>query len=143
MKNMKCFLCQKNKNLLIKKYKYWTVLIHLNQCYLGRCVIKLNRHIVDLFDITQKERNELFRVMKRLRNALKKLFQPDLFNYASLGNEVQHLHFHLIPRYKTERFFGNIKFLDKNWGKNCWPHGEKELPTSILNKLRKTIKNAV
>jgi len=96
---------------------------------------------VDLFDINQKEKNELFEIMRKIRNALKKLFQPDLFNYASLGNEVQHLHFHLIPRYKTKRIFEGVEFVDKNWGRNCWPHEEQELSVPTLNKLRQAIKN--
>jgi len=137
---MKCFLCEDNKNLLIKKYKYWTIIIHPNQCYLGWCIIKLNRHIVDLFDITIKERNELFRIIRQLRKSLKDLLKPNLFNYASLGNKVRHLHVHVVPRYKNKRSFEDIKFMDKNWGRNFSPHGEQKLPTDILDKLRELIK---
>jgi len=137
---MKCFLCENNENLLIKKYKYWTVIIHPNQCYLGRCMIKLNRHIVDLFDITEGERNELFKIMRKLRAAIKDLFKPDLFNYASLGNTVPHLHIHFVPRYKDKRVFENIEFKDGNWGRNFSPHGEQKLPSPVLDKLREEIK---
>ena len=32
---MTCFLCTENQNLLIREYKYWTIIIHSNQYYLG------------------------------------------------------------------------------------------------------------
>ncbi len=138
---MECFLCQDNEELIIKKYKYWTILIHKNQCYLGRCMVKLNRHVIDLFDITEEEMSELFEITKKLRNALNELFKPDLFNYASLGNVVAHLHIHVIPRYKEKRTFRGIEFTDKRWRDNYSPY-EKEFktPTSVLNELRESIR---
>ena len=41
-----------------------------------------------------------------------------MFNYATLGNVVNHVHLHLIPRYKEEMIFDGITFKDKNWGRN-------------------------
>jgi len=138
---MGCFLCESNENLLIKKYKHWTVIIHPNQFYLGRCMVKLNRHIIDLCETKQKEREELFEVLVKLRDALKELFSPDLFNYALLGNVVNHLHVHFIPRYKEERKFKGIRFLDERWGKNYAPYNrEFKIPISVLNELRGLIK---
>ena len=136
----KCFLCQNNEDLLIKKYKYWTIIIHPNQCYLGRCMVKLNRHIVDLFDTTREERDELFEIMTELRNALKELFKPDLFNYATLGNIVKHLHMHFIPRYKEKRLFKGIEFIDKRWGQNYAPYNKEfKIQISVLNELKELI----
>jgi len=103
-------------------------------------MVKLNRHVVDLFEVKEEEKDELFEIMRKLRNAVKDLFKPDLFNYASLGNQVQHLHVHLVPRYKEKIIFENIEFGDENWGRNFSPHGEQKLPQSILNKLREQIK---
>lgn len=137
---MKCPLCNIKKELVIKKYKYWTLFINPNQCYLGRCKIKLNRHIIDLFDASQKERDELNKIIPKLRNALKELFNPDLFNYASLGNHIRHLHIHFIPRYRRKRKFKNIEFKDKRWGKNFTPYKEFKIPSHTLYELRDLIK---
>jgi diadenosine tetraphosphate (Ap4A) HIT family hydrolase len=138
---MECFLCEKNENLLIKEFKHWTVLIHKNQCYLGRCMIKLNRHLVDLFDINQEEWDEVFEITKKLRDVLKGLFHPDLFNYASLGNVAAHLHIHVIPRYKDKREFEGIDFFDKRWGDNYSPYDRDfEIPDNVFEKLRESIR---
>jgi diadenosine tetraphosphate (Ap4A) HIT family hydrolase len=127
--------------MLIKKYKHWSIVISTNQCYLGWCLVKLNRHIVDLFDTTKEEREELFEVVTNLRDALKRLFKPDLFNYASLGNSVRHLHLHFIPRYEKKRLFGGVTFIDKRWGHNYAPvDKEFKIPDSVLNKIREAIK---
>lgn len=141
---MECFFCKDHEDLLIKKYKYWTITLHTNQCYLGRCTINLNRHIVDLFDINEEERKELFEVMIKLRNAMKELFKPDLFNYASLGNTDRHLHLHFIPRYAGKREFDGVEFVDEKWGKNYTPYNKEfKIPNSVFNNLRKLIKEKI
>ena len=105
--------------LLIKDYKYWSVQIHTNQSYLGRCTIWCKR--IDALDLTQatpEEHEDLFIIMNQLKDALTKCFQPDWFNYAFLGNCERHLHCHFIPRYAGPREFSGIKFEDKRWGHN-------------------------
>ena len=85
---------------LIKDYKYWTIYVHGNQGYLGRCVIWCKReNALDLTEATPEEREELFIILNNLREALLKVFHPDWLNYAFLGNSMRHLHCHLIPRY--------------------------------------------
>ena len=144
----KCLFCEPDKNfhgytikdLSVKKYKYWTLFLHPYQSYLGRCWIRLNRHIVDFLDISDRERAELFRIMKKLKKALNSLFKPNLFNYAALGNEVRHLHLHIIPRYKDKRVFKNMVFIDKRWNRIHKPYERQKLPARILKELIKQIK---
>jgi diadenosine tetraphosphate (Ap4A) HIT family hydrolase len=38
----------------------------------------------------------------RLGAAVERAFKPLKLNYASFGNVVEHLHWHVIPRYATE-----------------------------------------
>ena len=102
-----------HKKLRIKTYKTWTLYLNENQCYLGRVCLVANRESAkDFIGMTGEERDELFQVSQQINAVLKKLFSPDLMNYASLGNNFNHLHFHIIPRYEKERVFNGIKFLD-------------------------------
>lgn len=140
---MECPFCKNNKKTLIKKYKYWTILLGNDQRYLGRCIIKLNRHIIDLFDITDKEKKELFEITKKLRIVLKNLFKPDIFNYASFGNFVEHLHMHLVPRYKNKRIFERVIFKDNRWGKNYAPYKKRKLPKELSAKLINLIRQNI
>ena len=34
-----------------------------------------------------------------------KIYSPDKINICSLGNQVPHIHWHLIPRYKKDEAF--------------------------------------
>ena len=147
MKN-DCLFCDGPDGIeedLVKRYKNWTVFVNLNQQYLGRCIVKLNRHIVDFFEIIEAERKELFEtVIPELKGALERSFEPDLFNYASLGNCVRHLHLHVIPRYKDERKFRGVVFRDRNWNSNYKPYNKnfeisEELRHSIAAELRNSI----
>lgn len=84
-----------SKNL-IKEYKYWQIYINANQSYLGRCVVYCKRpDALDLADATPEEQQELFIVLHDLREATKKVFQADWFNYFFLGNIMRHPYFDL------------------------------------------------
>lgn len=136
-----CSFCQKSeeyKKYLVKKFTYWRVELWTNQCYLGRCVVILNRHAEDLFEITNKEQAELFAIVPRLQAVLKKHFEPDLFNYESLGNKVRHLHVRITPRYKKSVSFEGHIFTDERWGKNPSPYNTKfQTPNTVIQKLCK------
>ena len=142
---MKCLICEsplKFKKFDIKEYNFWKVRLHKNQYYLGRCMVSLRRHLEDLFDINEEEKMELFEIVKNLRTGLKKSFNPNLFNYSSLGNITRHVHLHLIPRYKKEKVFSGIKFKDERWGENPSPYNKNfKIPLQAYKEILETIKN--
>lgn len=139
---MKCPFCDEEINkITIYEGRYWRITINLNQYYLGRSMIILKRHIEDPLELSEDELMELISLTRILVKILKKLFQPDLFNYAMLGNIVRHLHLHIIPRYKTERTFEGIKFIDENWGKHYYPYPQTELKWETLQNLINIMRN--
>ena len=141
---MKCFMCRtvKDKKFFIRDYNKWKVVLHPNQCYLGRCLIIAKRHVEDLFEINDQEEKELFEVVRKLKGALEEVFNPNLLNYASLGNKVPHLHLHVIPRYERSVEYCGIVFSDKKWGSNPYPY-EKDfsIPEKIYDQIISGIKS--
>lgn len=129
-------------HLLIKRYKHWDVYLHENQYYLGRMYVWLKRqNVVDLFSVTQLEREELFKIGKELQTALEKTFKPDLYNYAALANVSAHLHLHYIPRYKCVRTFDGYEFKDERWGKNYAPYNyDFKVSETTLFAIRDALK---
>lgn len=129
--------------LKIEDFDFWSLYLNEYQCYLGRVYILAKREDAkDFLEMTESETHELFEIAKKVKEALFDLFQPDLMNYASLGNIFRHLHVHLIPRYKTKRIFNGIEFEDARWGQNYEPYDKEfrlNLPTLI--EIKKTIKN--
>lgn len=106
-----------SKNI-IKKYRYWTVYACADQCYLGRCVIWCDREAAhDLTEASLEEQAEFFKIISALKSALQKSFSPDWMNYSFLGNELKHLHCHMVPRYKKMRKFNGVIFQDERYKK--------------------------
>lgn len=124
----------------VRKYKYWTVRVHPNQEYLGRCVIWCDREDAhDLTDATSEELAEFSKIIKDLKLAIEKSFNADWMNYSFLGNADNHLHCHIVPRYKSERTFNNQIFKDPRWGFN-WLLDEKFITSEeLLQAIKKEI----
>lgn len=126
----------------IKEYKYWSIFLHQDQTNLGRIYIWCNRqNVVDFLDMTKAEKEEFFKVAKKLRSVLTKLFKPNLFNYASLANATRHLHVHVISRYSRPRKFMGVTFEDKRWGQNYRSNPEFKISEEILLKIKDKIKS--
>jgi len=111
--------------------------VHENQGYLGRCVVWCKREdALDLADATLEEQAELFLVLRDLREAARKVFQPDWFNYSFLGNGTRHLHGHFIPRYAKPKTFNNIVFEDRLYGHNYKTDHSFQTPPELLLAVR-------
>ncbi len=114
----------------IVSYRLWTLLVYKDQHYLGRSYLWLNRpgEMQDISDLTEEETLHLSMLIKKYKEAACELWQPDLFNYAWLGNETHihqgHGHMHIIPRYKKERQFAGERFVDERWGQNYVPYSK-------------------
>ena len=142
IKSSNCEFCRNEfSNTTIKEYNYWKLQLFLNQYYLGRCLLKLDRHIIDLCDLREEERQELFeKILPEVKKALDNLFEPDLYNYSSLGNDCRHLHLHLIPRYSSKREFQGTEFKDENWNSHYMSYPENfEISETKFRKLKNKI----
>jgi len=129
---------------LIKQYKHWAIYLHQNQSYLGRCYVWcLREEALDLSEATQDEQAELFVVLNDLKDALAKTFKHDWLNYAFLGNETQHLHGHIIPRYAQPREFMGKIFEDKLWGHNYKTDPTFQISDEVLEGIKVKIKDRI
>lgn len=140
----RCEFCREEfSHTTVKEYENWELQLFTNQYYLGRCLIKLNRHIVDLCNLKEEERAELFeKILPALKQAVDHLFDPDIYNYASLGNDCRHFHMHFIPRYGSPREFDGIKFKDENWNSHYKPYPKDfEIPEKTYKKLKKEVED--
>ena len=138
-------MCQNSdgfEQLKIMECEHWRVELHSNQCYLGRCVVILKRHAEDLSEITDNERDELFTILKSLKAALGSAFKPNLLNYSSLGNELRHVHVHVIPRYEKPVVFAGKTFTDDRWGKNPSPYSKDfAIPTKTIEAIASIVRS--
>lgn len=73
--------------------------------YPGYCRVILQRHAVEMTDLSVAERQRLLGVVWVVESVLRTVFRPDKINLASFGNVVPHLHWHVIPRWCDDRHF--------------------------------------
>ncbi len=134
---------------IIKEYTHWTLSIHDDQHFLGRCYVWLVREgeMQRLSQLTSDEVEELRVVLKEYEAAVGALWQPDHMNYSWLGNFFHehggHGHMHLVPRYKDARSFDGKEFIDGKWGQNFTPHEPLKLKEEELLAIREAIQNAI
>ena len=88
----------------------------------GFCRVIWNRHISEMSELTFGERDVLMSLVFAVEEAVRHVMQPAKINLASLGNQVPHLHWHVIPRYQDDAFFPG----------SAWSAKVRETPTAIL-----------
>jgi diadenosine tetraphosphate (Ap4A) HIT family hydrolase len=72
--------------------------LHDDQFFPGWTVVVFKRHATELFDLAPTERIQLMEEVSRLAKVLFETFEANKMNYAQLGNQTPHIHWHLIPR---------------------------------------------
>ena len=73
--------------------------------YPGFCRVILARHVREMTDLAQPERERLMAVVFAVEGAVRDAMAPHKMNVASLGNMVPHVHWHVIPRFSDDRHF--------------------------------------
>ncbi len=63
------------------------------------------RHAAEMTDLDALGRLHLMRAVFQVERLQRSLLRPDKINLASLGNQVPHLHWHLIPRWRGDPCF--------------------------------------
>jgi diadenosine tetraphosphate (Ap4A) HIT family hydrolase len=93
------------------------------QTYRGRCLLVYDaRHVSRLDELELPEWQLLAQDLWSAERALVATFAPQHINVESLGNEVPHLHWHLIPRYRD----------DGRWGGPIWTSERPQTPPTLL-----------
>jgi len=87
-----------------------------DQYFQGYSFVTLKWHQEELYKLSDKDRKSFLEDMSKVAKALSETFSPDKLNYELLGNGMPHLHWHLIPRFKTDPF----------WGRPIWTGSRKQ-----------------
>lgn len=74
------------------------VYLHEDQFFPGWTVLVLTRHATELFDLTREERSGLIEEVTEVARTLTVVFDAVKINYELLGNQLPHIHWHIIPR---------------------------------------------
>lgn len=72
--------------------------LHDDQFFPGWTVIVLKQHATELFQLAPTERHQLMETVSLVAKTLAQVFDARKMNYELLGNQLPHIHWHLIPR---------------------------------------------
>ncbi len=108
-----CHYCQKGAALdvfvlEIEKLSVSTLYLFREQSHPGRVIVAYDEHVGDITDLPDDKRNALFADIAKASRAVKAAFKPDKINYASFGDTLQHIHFHLVPKYRDGFEWGGV-----------------------------------
>jgi len=75
--------------------------------YRGYCILIFHRHAVELHDLTPEERQNWIEDIAAVGKAISTVCGAAKLNVSMLGNQVPHLHCHIIPRYPEDGEWGH------------------------------------
>jgi diadenosine tetraphosphate (Ap4A) HIT family hydrolase len=100
-----CVMCGKygaGGPLLIAELETSRAFLHEDQFFPGYVLLVLRHHATELFELEAGERRVHLEEVSRVAQALARAFRPVKMNYELLGNQVPHIHWHLVPRLATD-----------------------------------------
>lgn len=86
-------------SLFIRELDETAVFLHEHQRYEGWCVLLLKEHVEHLADLPVERQSRIFAEVARVARAVRAVTHPRRINYECLGNQLAHVHWHVIPRY--------------------------------------------
>ncbi len=104
-----CFVCDRISLIRNNKNKYFVketesgyVVLCDFQYFYGYTIFISKVHTDELHKLGKENRELFLKEMAIVAEAVIKTFKPKKLNYELLGNSDSHLHWHLIPRYRTD-----------------------------------------
>lgn len=100
-----CPLCIDENETVLWRDDLARVILAPDAKYPAFCRVILHRHLKEMTDLAPEERTRFMRIVFAVEAALRATLAPDKINLASLGNQVPHLHWHVIPRFRDDAHF--------------------------------------
>ena len=109
---MGCFYCDKDEQLYklmieICPLSVSTLYLFREQTYRGRCNVALNKHVGNLFELSEAELSSFILDVAKAGKALDTVFSPGKINYGSFADKMPHLHMHIVPKYEDYPNWGS------------------------------------
>ena len=100
-----CPLCDPNTLPILWQCDQISVINAQEPDYPGFCRVIWRQHQTEMSQLNPAQRNQLMTIVFAVERVLIDQLKPDKINLASLGNQVAHLHWHVIPRFEQDRHF--------------------------------------
>ena len=101
MSNQACKACMgawPRQDHFIADLELSKVYLHDDQFFPGWTVVVFRRHATELFQLAPTERFQLIEEVTHVAKTVADVYRAAKMNYELLGNQLPHIHWHVIPR---------------------------------------------
>ncbi|OGZ65653.1 MAG: hypothetical protein A3D34_00945 [Candidatus Staskawiczbacteria bacterium RIFCSPHIGHO2_02_FULL_33_16] len=127
--------------LSVKEYNNWVILCRFNHMTLGSLVLFCKDDVNEFSKISKESFAELPQVIIEIETKTKELFQNDKINYLMLMMVDPVVHFHILPRYSSDREFEGFTFKDFSWPKKPNLDLMNKIDEDMLLKITLKLRN--
>ena len=134
-----CRMCTKwedEPGLRIAEMGECYVLLNRDQFFPGYTFVFTRGHATELFQLERERRTAVMEEVAAVASALHTLFRPDKINYELLGNMVPHMHWHIVPRFRSDPLWPRPIWADSHEESLLSPPGY----TERIELIRKALK---
>lgn len=103
--NTPCPLCQPDRETVLWQDRSARVVLVDDPAYPGFCRVIWRAHVAEMTDLSPGERRHLMELVFGVETVLRQVLKPAKINLASLGNQVPHVHWHVIARHADDATF--------------------------------------
>lgn len=120
-------LFKKGENpYLIHEFENSYFVIGDHQFYQGYSLLLFKMHVRELHELSEQEYLGLSHELLVASKAIHKTFSPWKMNHQCLGNKDQHVHWHIVPRYESDKYHKTLPMTD-------YMKGEVDLSKYIID----------
>lgn len=105
-----CTLCDPSRSNVVWRDSDWRIEVADHSSFPYYLLIVFESHVPELTDISAADRYRAMDLIASVESVLRVLLSPRKINVASLGNQVAHLHWHVIARFEWD-----LTFPDSIW----------------------------
>lgn len=131
---LECALCTPTPHDLLWQDDFCRVVLLHDADYPAYCRIELLAHIKEMTDLPPADRARTMKVVFAVESAVREVIQPDKINLASLGNKTPHMHWHVLPRFVSDKHFPN-----SHWGEPVRDSEVQPLSAAVRDQLQKIV----
>lgn len=115
-----CPMCSRwetDSDLRITELEFSCAVLNRDQYFPGYTLLFTKSHVTELFHLDRQVRAAVMEELSMMAESLYSAFSPAKINYELLGNMVPHIHWHVVPRFRT----------DSHWPRPVWAEPHEEL----------------
>lgn len=100
-----CPLCVADGGQLVLRRGRLRVVVADEPGYPAFTRVIWDAHVAEMTDLDRAAQRELLDAVLAVEAVQRRVLAPDKINLATLGNQVPHLHWHVIPRWRDDLHF--------------------------------------